>query len=925
MRFFESLFHSFINICLECFINKHKKKFAYAGLCDQQGAYNNSNDGDTTFPIISIYRRAGGRDGRPPRSSPPMNKAYDTQEKTTTRRSSKINNQQNQEARDLRNRNPEDRQKSYRENSPFPRAMERKRRLLTSADNKKSTDFTKYSLVDQVQEARNIRLSDEDDRHIKSSMMQVIRKSKQNRAEQVNRLGETLGLDDAEREVYISALSKQVEGKGIVNPQLKAIGIVILAMLLLIFLIGTFLNKNNPIIPLIQSINKPLVIKIVDQSNTKIFEVKRLPQGTLSEQNISRNLENTFLALQGLNELLYQKTKQLAAEQNVDVSEIVLDRDKITQIIEDYAFYMESPYEEDGVIPQKGIFTSIVDFILFMPNWFMGLFSDDYSLSGEVIENKVEVVNPFNANPLEGNEPINSEPEEAVITNRDFVINNCKIFIVPSDVSDSNCEFSSVNIIMNKLYTPATEGWLVNYINPIKAYLLTNWLKKKVSLRDFFALFFNITYFGNYQIGIKSSYSQYFKKTTLESIDIPRALFMMKNLYDNNKNFYPNYDITNEHILDMMIANGYVPEDKKEAILTRVNNIVVNVEPPKSPFAVHLNELFLSGYSYFPEYYDISVQTTLSSKLQSVVSGVIVDKLKGFNIPAGSVIALNKNRLVVALSIKIIDGKVNYLDKYPKGYVYNSVKPFLYLTLLENKKDASALLLNNRYQNLIFSNKRLEHANLTAKEYSADNDPTFAGIETTEEKVRQILEELNFLKDDNVDDIPNGLKKSFADRLNYLEGEFFSELTEKDYYALFNRLGLVKYAEDFNLNSLYDGKLKVELVDLAKAYSIFINDGNMLNSKLIDNVNGIPQLLSQEKILSVRTTYTNLLKDIYFNTIISKHGKEFYIMIDFQTAVVFNDEYIGIIWLGDFEGDENYKDTTLALEHLVKDLINMLK
>jgi hypothetical protein len=80
-----------------------------------------------------------------------------------------------------------------------------------------------------------------------------------------------------------------------------------------------------------------------------------------------------------------------------------------------------------------------------------------------------------------------------------------------------------------------------------------------------------------------------------------------------------------------------------------------------------------------------------------------------------------------------------------------------------------------------------------------------------------------------------------------------------------------------------------------------------------------------QTLTTLRRTYTNLLKNVYFNTITSPRGNTFYVMLDFQTAIVFNDEYVVAIWLGDMSGDKRFKDTSENLEPLVQNILNLLQ
>ena len=788
------------------------------------------------------------------------------------------------------------------------------------AREKKGSLRDKYSLVNEVKSAQKNRLNGKES----GSIREIIERNKRNRAEQVGRLASVKALDSEELSDYLGATTAQVEGQGIVNSQLKIVGVLIFVLITIMFVVGTFLNKNNPLIPLVYSINRPLSIKILDNKEIRVFEVKREARTLTSASNISKNLENAFISLHALNELIYQKSKAKAQEERIPIENVRIDQDYISFLIHEYKNYINSPREQ-LLRPNRGFFGTTYDIIMIVPNYLLNYVNN--LLIGEEEEQPAgfELLNEFNLQdqPLTPDNRVDTyyldelAASGAYDKNEFFVINNCKIFKEAGDINNPSCEYSSVNIIMTKLYTPDNSGFLAYYLNPIKDYLLTNWLKEKVSLENFFLLFFNMTYFGNYQIGLKASFTKYFEKLSPDSMDVPHSLYMIKHLYDDNKKYYPNYDITVENILDMMIANEFVPEDVRYTILEKLDEVTKSAKLPRTSFAIYLDQLFTAGYNHFPDSYDIVVKTTFSNSLQNSLTSLIVDKQKRFEIPNGSAIIMEKNKIIAGVTISLIDGKSYYQNSYPETFAYNSIKPFMYLALLNSKKDVPSQLLSAKYQNLIFSNKRVEqfvvptiNPNLT--------------IGSSEEKLT--VKELESIDEESLKNIPSGIKKSLAERLTYLENEFFSEVNQENYNQTLNRLNIKTNSADITIPNLLDGNIKINLADLARAYTMFTGDSSIVESQFIDTINGSSESQYEVKnLLSIRKTYTNLLKEIYFNTMISPSGAEYYVMIDFQNAVVFNDKYIVTLWLGDINGDKKYKDTTESLELLVKDVLNLLQ
>lgn len=775
-----------------------------------------------------------------------------------------------------------------------------------------------YSLLDEVRSAQKKRLGGAQ----LGTIREIIERNKSNRVEQLGRVSSVKALDSKELNDYLDATTAKVEGQGIVNSQLKIIGALIFILIAMMFIIGTFLNKNNPLIPLVNSINRPISIKILDNKEIRVFEVKRESRTLTSASNISQNLENAFISLHALNELIYQKSKNKAEEERITIENIKVDQEYISFLIHEYKSYINSP-RENLIRPKRGIFGTIYDLIMAIPSSVLNYVNKLLVGEQEKPELGFELLNEFSVQeqPLTPDNRVDTYyldelSKSGAFNKNDFlVINNCTIFKNPEDLSNPDCEYSSINIIMTKIYAPDNTGFLAYYLNPIKDYLLVNWLKEKVSLESFFLLFFNMTYFGNYQIGLKASFTKYFEKLSPDSMDVPHALYMVKHLYDDNKKYYPNYDITNENILDMMIANGFVPEDIRYEVLAKLKETAKNAKLPRTSFAIYLDQLFTAGYSHFPDYYDIVVKTTFSNSLQNSLSSILVDKQKRFDIPNASAIIIENNKIISGVTISLIDGKSYYQNVYPETYAYNSIKPFMYLALLTNKKDVPSQLLSAKYQNLIFSNKRIEQFVVPAI------NPNLA----TSSKEAISIKELEAIDEKSLKNIPNGIKKSLAERLTYLENEFLIEINQTTYDELFNRIN-IKTNNDITIPNLLDGNIKVNLYDLARTYTMFTNDSSLLESQYIEKINGFSESKYEaKKLLSIRKTYTNLLKEIYFNTIVSSSGVEYYIMLDFQTAIVFNDKYVITLWLGDLNGDKKYKDTTESLEILVKDVLNLLK
>ncbi|MCL2567410.1 MAG: hypothetical protein FWE18_04885 [Alphaproteobacteria bacterium] len=911
MNFLKKIFlnSAYKELCQKIFPGENKLKYSLAGFSN----FNNNNFSDKNFNFLILNRE---------------NNRNSTGRSGSTRNSS---NRGSSSSASSRYASPSKAPESREDNSsPKPtsnrtytgRNAGEDYELEGSLNKHKQVRLPSFSIRNEVKDAYKNRQKTGDG--LNGNIRSLVEQNRKHRSEQAIRLQSARGVDTEETESYIQALSKTVDGKGIVNNQLKVLAFMIFALIVMMFMIGTFLNQANPLVPILASINKPLSIKIVDSRDAKIFETKREPRTLTYAANISSNFEHAFIALHALNELIYQKAKEQASVERIPVENVKVDQDFINFLILEYRNYINAP-RESIFRRNTSIFGTISDVATAIPNKFLD-WANNLFMGQSDINIGFEMQNEFapSDQPLLPNDRIDTYyltevagANNEIFSRNDFyIINGCKIFKGPEDMASPNCEFSSINIIMTKFYQPDTTGFVARYINPIKNYLLVNWLKEKVSLGNFFELLLNVTYFSNYQIGMKASFINYFEKVDPNTMDVPHALFMLKLLYDNNKKYYPNYEITVENILDMMIANDYVPEDLRENILDEYKKASSNAKIPRTSFSIYLDSLFLSGYEHFPESYDITVKTTFSNALQNALSSLLGEQLRRNNIPEGSAIVIQNNQLLVGLTTTMVDGKLYFKNTYPETFVYNSLKPWMYLTLLDNKKDVPTQILDSNYQNLIFSNKRIEqfvppivNPNLT--------------FNTTE--VKMTVSELQTIESKDLAVMPSGIRKMLAEKLTYLENNFFSALTAKEFEDMFNRLRITPTAP-IAMPDLLNGDVRVNFFDITRSYTAFQAEPSIIETQIIDNINGINESKYDMKtLITLRRTYTELLKNVYFNTITTNRGNTFFIMMDFQSAIIFNDEYIIALWLGDINGDKKFKDTTESLEVLVGNVMNLLQ
>lgn len=692
-------------------------------------------------------------------------------------------------------------------------------------------------------------------------------------------------LTDTDSALYIQRAANVNEEESIVSGKLKALGTIIFLFLMLTVLIGNFLHDNNPLVPLFKSMKENFLISILDNRGAKILEVEKTHDTMLNEADINNNIRYSFTALHTILELISKEkaTKQLADE---DITPALI-KTLITNYQQDL---IKEKLQQQNQL-QQGIVSNTFD---------------------TIIKNPLKTIeHPF-ANTT-----------------------TCQIFVGPNTMSNKGCEYSYVSFTLNKLYTPKTNTFFDVLSEPFKNYLLDNWLRSSVSLDRFLYVFLNITYYGNYQLGFKNSYLEYFGKKNMTNPSLPESIFLIEKLYTNNKRYYPNYPISVDDLTSLLYTMRYIPNGsnvaKKKTYLQDVKDqiVAINKTPAvtlgqNNPFRLYLDNIFLKGFEVFPKELLIKITTTFSMQLQNTLIKKLRSLLttEGKKPEAAAMYVLQNGKILAAAVLTLQDNKNIYLSTIPTVHTYNSLKPFLYLTLVQNKKDIPAILLKYQYQNLIFSNRRVEFAqsqqNLLTQKNTAkgNNQQTTAPIKPVEVQSLAVLENTDIAK------IPMGLKKNIAEQLDFYEYNLLSVLPITDYTNILNKITLKP--KDFNrYKDLYNANTSVNLLNLVTAYSVFSNSGELRDLNYIGNINK-EILLAQPKQLAIRNNYLTLLKDVYLNPIYNNEGKRFFVVFDFEVAIIFNESYTVAIWLGDIKQPYKKHDYSELLAAIVPDVINEL-
>jgi hypothetical protein len=532
----------------------------------------------------------------------------------------------------------------------------------------------------------------------------------------------------------------------------------------------------------------------------------------------------------------------------------------------------------------------------------------------------------------------------------------CPVYLKKIDYfKDYACEMSYqyfiLNIMLGENSNLADRSFISTIINSnqaLKEYLLLSWMKSNMNDDDFYNLFFSNSYYGNAVVGAHTASDYYFKKEP-EDLDLAESIFLIYKVYNQNASFYtPNPDVTYDSILESLIEIDIISSEDipelKDSLSQIQDKQVVN------SFMRYIEEDFLEAYKLFRTNTVVTIKTTFLLALQNALIKITTIELEKHNIPNASFLIIKNNDIFSSFTLgleKDDKGKSKplFYPTFPDVKTYSAIKPFLFLTLLENKVDISTVLINFKYQNLIFTYNlyttyQNEESKLQTQENLSQKDEPTEPLELSQgsqvvtstngkisiKKDEGGVSNINILSNTNLDEAPDSIRKYFVAQLNDLEKSFMLRLEANKYKA-----GLKKYDLDIKnietTQDLIDRKGILSLEKIFYAYTSFLNYGEMRNSRHINIINQEPFPFESQILGTYNKDMINLLKGLYFNKIEFKNSKSIlYYVLDVNFGVLFSDEYLAIFWFGDFNNpdvaDVNYMS---SLQVMLKALTDLLR
>ena len=674
-------------------------------------------------------------------------------------------------------------------------------------------------------------------------------------------------------DVYLNASFSSADGSGIISNNLKFIGIGVFGAILFMLLIGNYINSNNPLVPIVRSLDKEVSITVYDRNNSKIYSDTSTP----SPKSVSPNLVNSIIALHGVLEGKYMQ----------HLAEKALEKKKA----------------EDG----KDVDSSAPADESLKPS------AEDSNSSGEmVVPEVVDVI---------------SSAEDTVATF--FASDLCVVYTNVDEFGRYSCRYSYTNFLLNNFLSEQEDQsfvtQIINLSTTFRNYLLVSWIEGNIDANKFLEIYFHYMYFGNRAMGISAASEKYFGVSP-DQLTISQSIYITLQIYNHNKKYYPDYVITANDILKQFALNGIINEIDVADLEEDFNNIKITEE--QISFILYLEDIFLEGSKYFTRTNKVNVNATFIAPVQNSSINLATQQMKRYAIPAASVIMMKETDVVAAFTMTLKDNKPRFHSKYPTVKGYNIVKPFVYMSLIENNKDVSTVLLDSKYQQLIFTIDRLS-------KFGSDPDVIKNLIKTIKEKGSSsknlaILQnpqniKIDVLTKSALDVAPEEIRKLFAVRLRSLESSFLTSITIDQYKSTFKKYGLTLEAE--SLDELFSSDRKMTFYELARIYNALSQGGNFYNFRTITSITKDLFAPDTKKSGALNYTFANILKSIFFTRFESKTSKnKASMLIDYNVGVIFNDHYTVLVWFGDLNNpDAPLRDYTIPLEDLITNLASSLQ
>ncbi|MFL1780409.1 putative penicillin-binding protein [Candidatus Hepatincolaceae symbiont of Richtersius coronifer] len=690
----------------------------------------------------------------------------------------------------------------------------------------------------------------------------------------------------AQSESYLNTIKNKKEGGGILSGSLVIIGLTIFLVISFMAFAGYYINNQNPLIPVIRALDQNFSMTVLDKKNAKIFEMasrgQGKGQGKVIFQELPSSVINSFVAFHGV---LEQRSEGQKVAEN-----------KAAGIPSYEGFFKKTlriiSHQFKKILPEKSSTT------------------DPKAIEDQaVLANNEVIAPPPPLTSILGQNKKSSGKEN-------YFYPGCKAYKDISEFGQYGCKFSYSSFLINNLSKVTVEvpsSYVVSLINKsdmLKNYLLIDWIQTNLPIERFLEIYFNYVYFGDTVIGLTLASERYFGVPTYE-LNLSQSVFLMKKIYDNNKIIYPSTQaLTTRQILEQLVINGIINNDDLEQLENEIQQIIIPAEP--SMFALYIKDIFDKGYPYLKFVPYVLTRTTFVSSVQSSAMSVVSGNLNRNNIPNASVIVIENNTILAALTMGLEEGRSVFYPVYPNINAYQSLKPFLYSALLGNKKDFSSILLNNKYQNLIFSYSKL--ANQDASRLQTNN--------TNRSKMDVAL-----LTRTDLDVVPESLRLMFAQQLFELERNFMKNLSLTDYNKA---LGVIFPGfKQNNLDTLLYNKNKISFKDMVKAYNSIGQKGKITDFKYITFINEDMIKTEGNNGNSIQQNFIKVLAPLFFSQIKYTAVKEdFYSIVDYNSAYAFSKNYTVGVWFGDLNNNNNITDPvpdySVLLEKVIKDLITII-
>lgn len=632
----------------------------------------------------------------------------------------------------------------------------------------------------------------------------------------------------------------------------------ILIMLILIVLtvgtgLGYYYNSSNPLTRLVAAVKKDYSINIIDKNNIKVFGL------------ISKSLVG------------YTSTKDGIVKE--DVPNVLVD-----SVIALHGILDEKKAFKPAVVSQVGQ--------EFLKNETFGFIKNaTYSQDSKTVS--IECVGGL------------SDEEKFFNPKCRFSTYNFLIeYLLPNYVSS---DYSTFDLTINKL---------VHLSNKLTNRLLGEWVAKNLTFDDFLEIYFNRLYYGNSIINLQFASQVLFKKNNIQDLTLAESIVLIKQIYDNNKNIYSDVKITSKDILDRLLKSKTITQTTYDTELASLESI--EVSSIMNAYIMNLDGLIELGYKESLNRQKSDVYTTYDGPLINATVKTIVNTLADNKIPNASLLITKNNQIVSGYTVSyapIVDEKGNkdllplFYKEYPTIPLYQSLKPFVYSSIKNANIDVPTLLLDKKYQNLIFSYR------LARKSY---NRTDYKGTTTLSAETLQVL------NSGNLDLIPNDLKALFSRQLADSEYDLISFVSKNIYTDTFNKF-FPNSKTEIDANSIANGLFTLNLYDSHLGFEALFKNGEVVNPYYLVAVNDKRIESNTSVVSNVDNQLQETLKLVFFDKYTDRDNVVYFVA-DYNMIFAYIEPagYAISIWLGDINDPAKRNNYVATLNKLVKEVVALV-